>query len=176
MPPGAPSAAPVFPLSSPKGGAGRGEEVQSPLNLVGTRVERVPAECPRPDVRAFVRGWEFEVECSMFPRVHRGPAVPSLVCVFSRDGIIWYHLVSKSIIRRKHGLGSAPLRFQPQPCSFISRTNAVEKQREKRGGAKAAEKRRVKRVIANAPFGERILKSNSPRLCVCFVPIQLRGF
>ena len=45
-----------------------------------------------------------------------------------------------------------------------SRTNAVEKLREKRGGAKAAEKRRVKRVIANAPFGERILKSNSPRL------------
>ena len=55
----------------------------------------------------------------------------------------------------------------------LSRTNAVEKLREKRGGAKAAEKRRVKQVIANAPFGERILKSNSPRLSAFSASLRL---
>ena len=55
----------------------------------------------------------------------------------------------------------------------LSRTNAVEELREKRGGAKGAEKRRVKRVIANAPFGERILKSNSPRLSAFSASLRL---
>jgi hypothetical protein len=40
-----------------------------------------------------------------------------------------------------------------------SRNNAVEKLRDKRRGAKFAEKRGVRRVTDNAPVGERIWKS-----------------
>lgn len=45
----------------------------------------------------------------------------------------------------------------------LNRTNAVEKLREKRKGAKDAEKRRVKRVSNNPPFGDRILINHSLR-------------